>query len=168
MVSDLWFTMAIIMPWWIVAMIPLFIFRLEVIDGQGIFSTSLLIPLIAWLILLFLILNKDCVNGMSAGKRTFGYRIIDYKSKEEATDFQCMIRNITMYIWPLEAIMVLINPNRRIGDFIAKTEVIKTDKRDINSLIFELREKNNLSGKQIVTSIVVAVLLTLIAALPLI
>ncbi len=81
---------------------------------------------------------------MSAGKRTFGYKVIDYNTKETANDFQCMLRNATMLAGPLEVIMTLINPNRRIGGYIAKTGVVKTETKPIESLMTELREKKTL------------------------
>ena len=91
-----------------------------------------------------------------------------FEQRELASDFQCMIRNITMIAWPLETIMILINPTRRIGDYIAKTEVVKTDIKPIESLMTELQEKQKLSGKLIIASIGVSMILTLIASLGLI
>jgi uncharacterized RDD family membrane protein YckC len=163
MVCELWFVMAIVMPLFIIASIPFFIFQSNYSTDKNLVSFYSLITLIPWLILLFITLNKDCLNGRSAGKRTFGFKIVDYKTKDPANNFQCMLRNITMYAWPLEVIMILTNPGRRIGDFIANTEVIKTETKPIESLIIELTEKQLLSGKLIVTSIGVSILLTLIA-----
>jgi hypothetical protein len=66
-------------------------------------------------------------------------------------------------IWAIP--MILINPKRRIGDYIAKTIVEKTDIKPIESLMTELKEKQRLSSKLIITSIGISVLLTLIASL---
>jgi len=165
MISDLWFTMAIVFPLFLLVMIPFFVFTASHSNFDNSFTIYNSIAMIPWLILLFLILNKDCINGMSAGKRTFGFKIIDHQTKELASDFQCMIRNITMFAWPLEVIMILINPKRRIGDYIAKTEVVKTDIKPIESLMFELQEKQKISMKLIITSIGVSMILTLIASL---
>jgi uncharacterized RDD family membrane protein YckC len=168
MISDLWFSMAIVFPLFLLIMVPYFVFIAIHGDSPNSFKIYISVAMIPWLILLFIILNKDCVNGMSAGKRTFGFKIIDYRTKELASDFQCMIRNITMFVWPLEAIMILINSKRRIGDYIAKTEVEKTDIKPIESLMTELQVKQRLSSKLVYTSIVVSVLLTLIVSLGLI
>ena len=168
MISDLWFTMAIVFPLFLLVMIPYFIFIAIYEDTPDSFKIYISVAMIPWLILLFIILNKDCINGMSAGKRTFGFKIIDYRTKELASDFQCMIRNITIFAWPLEAIMILVNPKRRIGDYIAMTEVVKTDIKPIESLMTELREKQKLSGKLIFSSLAVSVILTLIASIGLI
>jgi len=168
MISDLWFIMAIVFPLFLLVMIPYFVFLANYGDTPTLFIIYITVAMIPWLVLLFLILNKDCINSMSAGKRTFGFKIIDYRTKELASDFQCMIRNITMFAWPLEAIIILINPTRRIGDYLAKTEVVKTDTKPIESLMTELQEKQKLSGKLIIASIGVSVILTLIAYLGLI
>lgn len=168
MISDLWFTMAIVLPWFILIMIPYFILIANYGDTPHLFKIYMTVAMMPWLILLFIMLNKDCINGMSAGKRIFGYQIIDYQTKEIASDFQCMIRNITMFAWPLEAIIILINPKRRIGDYLAKTEVVKTDIKPIESLMTELKEKQKLSGGLIIASIGISMILTLIACLGLI
>ena len=40
---------------------------------------------------------------------------------------KCFIRNLTIPIWPIEIIFVLINPKRRLGDFIAATRIDYVD-----------------------------------------
>lgn len=168
MISDLWFTIAIVFPLFLIFMIPCFIFLANYGETPNSLKIYISIAMVPWLVLLFIILNKDCVNAMSAGKRTFGFKIVDFQTKYLASDFQCMIRNITMIAWPLEAIMVLINPKRRIGDYFAKTEVVKTDIKPIESLMTELQEKQKLSSNLIIASIGVSVIFTLIASLRLI
>ena len=44
------------------------------------------------------------------------------KTDTVASSLKCLIRNITIILWPIEVIVVLVSPSRRIGDFIAGTE----------------------------------------------
>lgn len=36
-------------------------------------------------------------------------------------------RNLLLVVWPIEVIISLINPSRKIGDFIAGTKIVQTD-----------------------------------------
>ncbi|QHT66924.1 RDD family protein [Rhodocytophaga rosea] len=73
-----------------------------------------------------LFLNKDCTKGISIGKRLFNFVTI-YKGRP-ASSLKCLIRNVTLLIYPIEALILLINPQaKRIGDYFAGTTVIKQD-----------------------------------------
>lgn len=88
----------------------------------------------------FIYLNKDFLNGKSAAKRIMGYKVIDRKSGTKATELQCFIRNLPIcLIWPIEVLVGLISPERRIGDFLANTKVIPTEKQEVKSLWSELK-----------------------------
>jgi hypothetical protein len=50
-----------------------------------------------------------------------------------------MLRNLTAPIFPFELPFVLLNPERRIGDFIAGTKLIKVDKSDPESILNEMK-----------------------------
>lgn len=67
--------------------------------------------------------NKDMIQGKSVAKRAFKLEVVDIKTGEVASSLKCFIRNLTIAFWPIEVIAVLINPSRRIGDFIAGTRV---------------------------------------------
>lgn len=69
--------------------------------------------------------NKDIIQGKSLAKRALKQEVINNKTREVASPIKCLIRNITIVLWPIEVIAVLINPSRRIGDFIAGTKIIK-------------------------------------------
>ncbi len=71
---------------------------------------------------------KDCINGRSIAKRILGHEVIDRKTKLVADPLKCLVRNLFIIIWPVEVIMVLINPSRRLGDKVAGTEVVYFDK----------------------------------------
>lgn len=86
--------------------------------------------------ILCIYLNKDFFNAKSPAKRILGYQVIDRKSQTSASALQCFIRNLTIGIaWPLEVIITLFSPKRRIGDLIANTKVITSDKKPLLSLV---------------------------------
>jgi len=75
--------------------------------------------------------NKDMIQGKSIAKRALKQEVVDIKTGEVASALKCFIRNLTIAIWPIEVIVVLISPARRIGDFIAGTRVeLMTDERN--------------------------------------
>jgi uncharacterized RDD family membrane protein YckC len=67
--------------------------------------------------------NKDIFNGRSPAKRIFKMQVIDIKTEQVANPLKCLVRNLTIVLWPLEIIFVLINPKRRLGDKIAGTRI---------------------------------------------
>ena len=83
----------------------------------------------------FIYVNKDILNGKSAAKRILGYQVIDRKTDKPASEVQCFIRNLTIcIIWPIEVIVGLVNPERRIGDFFANTKVIQAEKENLKTI----------------------------------
>ncbi|MFE5318385.1 RDD family protein [Paenibacillus sp. NPDC056579] len=70
---------------------------------------------------------KDIFNGRSIGKRIFKLAVRDADNLNQVPNkFRLFIRNIPLVIWPLEIILLLII-NKRIGDLIARTQVIRTE-----------------------------------------
>lgn len=72
-------------------------------------------------------LCKDVIQGRSIGKRVTNTQVVDTKTGLAATPLQTLIRNITCAIWPVEVIITLFNPERRIGDRIAGTRIALYD-----------------------------------------
>ena len=70
---------------------------------------------------------KDVVNGRSLAKRILKLQVAKNGSGEVASPMQCFIRNLLCVIWPVEVIMVLVNPQRRLGDLLAGTQVVPYD-----------------------------------------
>jgi uncharacterized RDD family membrane protein YckC len=70
---------------------------------------------------------KDSINGQSIAKRVFKLQIVDKKTGEAASPLQCFVRNIFGLIWPVEALMIMKNSSRRLGDLVAGTEVVNYD-----------------------------------------
>jgi uncharacterized RDD family membrane protein YckC len=67
---------------------------------------------------------KDCFNGQSPAKRIFNLKVVDNQNGEIATPLQCIVRMLTLPIWPIEVIVTLFNPVRRLGDRLAGTKVV--------------------------------------------
>lgn len=89
----------------------------------------------------FIYLIKDTLNGKSPGKRIQGYQVIDLKTESVANELQCFIRNLTIcIIWPIEVIVAFVNPERRIGDYLASTKVVKAKKEKLKSIWTELKK----------------------------
>ncbi|MEM8897526.1 MAG: RDD family protein [Bacteroidota bacterium] len=68
---------------------------------------------------------KDCLDGRSPAKRALQFQVVNNANGQAASPLRCFIRNIFIILWPLEVIVTLINPGRRIGDFVAGTRVIE-------------------------------------------
>ncbi|MCL6274230.1 RDD family protein [Muricauda sp. 2012CJ35-5] len=91
---------------------------------------------------IFFYLNKDLLRGKSLGKRFFGYQVVDLKSGNAASGLQCFFRNLTIgFLWPVEVVCAVINPKRRIGDFLAKTELLDSEQESLVSAWRELMNK---------------------------
>ena len=73
---------------------------------------------------------KDSFDGRSFGKRITGLQVVNYKTDIVATPLRCLIRNLFIVIWPIEFVVTLINPDRRIGDYVAGTKVVLYNKND--------------------------------------
>ena len=67
--------------------------------------------------------NKDIFNGRSPAKRILKMQVIDNKTGQVANPIKCLVRNLTIPLWPLEVIFVLFSPKRRLGDTIAGTRI---------------------------------------------
>ncbi len=104
-----------------------------------------------------LYLCKDSFNGRSVAKRVLKLQIVDNKTGEVATPIKCFIRNIPIIVWPIEVIAALINPSRRIGDYMSGTRVVPFRK--------EL-EQPTLNFGQMGLSIILAYGLMLLLLLP--
>ena len=118
--------------------------------NSGIEITLVFIPF-------FIYLNKDFFRAKSPSKRILGFQVIDLKTNKPANELQCFLRNLTICVaWPLEVIVGLINPERRIGDFIANTKVIVSEKEKLKSIWKDLKNtklKTNFIGILIIGGI---------------
>jgi len=108
-------------------------------------------------LIVFVYLNKGFFNGKSPAKRILGYQVVNRKTEIPATELQCFVRNLTICIaWPLEVIVGFINPERRIGDLIANTKVIESEKEKLKTMWTDLKSiklKSNFIGILIIGGI---------------
>ncbi|PQJ21004.1 RDD family protein [Tenacibaculum sp. SG-28] len=93
-----------------------------------------------WVLIIFIYYNKDFFNAKSPAKRIMGYQVVDRKTEMPATELQCFVRNFTVCVaWPLEVIIGFINPERRIGDFMANTKVVLSEKEKLKTIWSDLK-----------------------------
>ena len=116
-------------------LVPLMIF----IDFVRESSVPFDLPVWQFYLIVAIYLNKDAVLGQSVAKRLLGLQVHDGKTGQPANEFQCFLRNLTIPVWPIEVIAVLISPSRRIGDAIAGTRTVVSEKRPPLSIISDLR-----------------------------
>ena len=83
---------------------------------------------LAWLLLYCLF--KDCLFGKrSLGKLIFGLSIRNAETGKSPSYGSLILRNITYAIVQIEGIIVLANKGKRLGDLIAKTQVVRRNKK---------------------------------------
>ena len=70
---------------------------------------------------------KDSINGRSPAKRILKLQVVDNTTGHAASPIKCFVRNIFIALWPIEVIVSLINPSRRIGDLVAGTKLVPFD-----------------------------------------
>lgn len=104
-----------------------------------------------------LYLCKDSINGRSIAKRALKLQVVENKTGNIASPIRCFIRNIFYIIWPIEVIVTLTNPSRRIGDMFAGTKVVPFDP--------EL-EQPKINYIQILLSLILAFCLMVLVMLP--
>ena len=74
-------------------------------------------------------LLKDCIFGRrSLGKLICGLMIQNSETGGKASFGSLILRNITYIIVQVEGIVVLVNKGKRLGDSIAKTQVVRNIK----------------------------------------
>lgn len=84
-----------------------------------------MVAIIGWAVLI----GKDCLNGMSIGKRFVGIQVIDTNSKQIASPQKCVIRNLFYFIGLIDIIFMFTNSkNLRLGDKVTHTEVVLRNK----------------------------------------
>nr|WP_320022221.1 RDD family protein [uncultured Draconibacterium sp.] len=166
MSMDFSFMLGLVFPFFIILFMPIFIIIASSNDINVLFP--MWIGIIPFSCITFLILNKDFYNAKSVAKRHFGYQIVDLKTNCPANELQCVIRNSTMIIWPVEVIASMFNSKRRLGDLIAGTKLIDIDKEDPELIMNEISEKSIAENKSnlIWISIFISLLFSALSILP--
>lgn len=70
---------------------------------------------------------KDIFNGRSIAKRILRLQIVDSTTGQVASPLKCFTRNILCILWPIEVVIAITNTNKRLGDRIAGTQLVKFD-----------------------------------------
>ena len=68
---------------------------------------------------------KDIINGRSLAKRMLKLQLVDNHTGAPADPVRTVVRNFFCFIWPVEVIVAMVNPARRIGDVVAGTRLEK-------------------------------------------
>ena len=136
---EMWYTLSIFFPLLAVLQILTILFWKPFQTNFGWIDLVTLIPFNLMIVVLF---NKDFFNGQSVVHRQLGYKVLDARTKEPATKIQCLTRNITAPIWPIEVILVLAVPNRRLGDFIAGTILADVPVSDPKLILGDMKKSN--------------------------
>jgi uncharacterized RDD family membrane protein YckC len=79
---------------------------------------------------------KDIFGSQSIGKRMLKLKVINTKINKdeekvntlELNPIRLILRNLFVYIWPIE-ILLIFYQNKRLGDIIIKTKVVPFDKQ---------------------------------------
>ena len=78
-----------------------------------------------WAGAVYLILATRDMTGRSLGKRIFRLKIVSFNENEEVKLYQLVLRNITLFLLPIEIIMFALGKEHlRLGDYMAGTLVI--------------------------------------------
>ncbi|MCE7039098.1 RDD family protein [Dyadobacter sp. CY312] len=100
---------------------------------------------------------KDCIGGQSIVKRILKLRVVDNETGLSASPMKCLVRNLSIVLWPIEALVTLTNTSRRLGDRIAGTKLVVCDKAI---------EQPRVQIGQVLISVVIAYGLMLLLVLP--
>ncbi|MFY0608610.1 MAG: RDD family protein [Cyclobacteriaceae bacterium] len=74
--------------------------------------------------------SKDIFLGHSVFKLSHGIQIVDSRTEQPVTELRTVIRNSTLILlFPIEFLVAVVSPQRRIGDLIAGTKLVSTDNK---------------------------------------
>jgi uncharacterized RDD family membrane protein YckC len=101
-------------------LIVLNFFYLDKVEADG---WGPIIQLVLFLMLIVYFL-KDSFYGRSLAKRITKLQVVNNATGEPASIARGFIRNVFIIMWPVEVLVSLFNPQRRIGDYVAGTKVV--------------------------------------------
>ena len=82
--------------------------------------------LISLFVVMVAFVGKDVIKGKSIGKRIAKIKVVNSDNGNKPSFFRLFIRNITNFIWPIEALLLVIG-KKRLGDVWAKTDVVSEE-----------------------------------------
>ncbi len=81
-----------------------------------------------WMLIPFAVyFCKDSIGGRSIAKRVLKLQVVEHSTGQPASPLRCVVRNLLVIFWPIEVIVTLASPERRLGDRLAGTRVVKSD-----------------------------------------
>ena len=104
-------------PFFILVMFPLI--QGKAPNSNVIMTRAFISTFIAFILLVF----KDIFKDGSIGKKIMKLKIIDSETKEPASLGKRILRNVTWFLSWIEIIVYFVT-NKRIGDRLAKTDVV--------------------------------------------
>lgn len=115
-----------------------FILDLIIVTSIALFLSSIVglfkpmdspsISLLSSLPIIIVALSYYVFMPVTIGKYAVKIKVYDLKSNSKPRIYQNFIRLLLLMVWPIEAIVILVNKNnRRLGDMLASTQVFQTD-----------------------------------------
>lgn len=105
------------------AILYTFIFR-EIAKGQGVSAIGVLLFVFFLLSFPAIFVFRDIIfKGRSIAKRIFNLHVIDKQTNEPPSKQKLMLRNVFFFIYPVDAIMLLVT-NQSLGDMVTNTTVV--------------------------------------------
>ncbi|MFN5460349.1 MAG: RDD family protein, partial [Bacteroidota bacterium] len=95
---------------------------------NGIFQNKLII--IMYLFTESLFYFKDGLSGKSLGKKIFNLKVVEINTLQTVSPLKSVFRNLITIFFPIEILFLLINSNKRLGDYFCGTTVIKDEGRE--------------------------------------
>jgi uncharacterized RDD family membrane protein YckC len=77
----------------------------------------------AFYVMLVPYLNKDFLHGRSPAKRWLGLHL-QAANGVPANELRAFLRNVTAMLWPLEVLLIVAGSQKRVGDYLAGTQVV--------------------------------------------
>jgi len=153
LILEMWYTLSVFFP----LLATLLFLKMNFWDHLPTYFTwTDLITKVPFGLMMIALFNKDFFAGQSVVHRKLGYKVVDVKTKETASQMRCMIRNLTAPIWPIEVIFIFVSPKRRLGDVIAGTILVDVPTSDPESVLTDIKELK--LDRQAILTLLVSVL----------
>lgn len=127
---------------------------IQIIGG---FEDSLVCQACIYSILFTLFICKDLNNGQSFGKFINNLKVVNIDDSKVSI-LKLLFRNLFLIIWPIEFIFCIANPQRRLGDIMLETKIIKNNDKI---------KRNSINSQILYTIIVVFILIFILLYLTL-
>lgn len=121
-------TFALKLESWAIDFLVVFIFSIPLVLVYFIFE-HLYYAVFMISFIYCIVICKDLIYGQSFGKYKYKLLIVDMNGNTPSL-FKLIIRNIIfILIWPLEIIINMIHPERRLGDLICGTQLVISNEK---------------------------------------